>query len=302
MRLSRALALILAVTSGIVFASTPALASREPGVAIFGDVHVPKGEVHHDDVVCIGGKATIEGTVEGEVVVVGGKLDFSGEAEKVVTVLSDTTFGPTAIVNGEMVHVLGQLERAPEARFNGEIVDVGSRLPRGMQRMISRGLIGLLIMLRFIELLISGLIVLVIALLVPERIERMSESFDERWPASLGYGLLACLAVIVVAIVLAITLIGIPLAVLVGIGAKILGLMGATAILLQVGKKLGSQTGLLHDQSPLLGAVMLGFALVAIIRFIPIVGELVWLVVTILGLGLAVITRLGTRSPEAAAS
>ena len=302
MRLSRALALILTVTSGIVLVPAAALASTEPGVAIFGDVHVPKGEVHHEDVVCIGGKATIEGTVEGEVVVVGGKLDFSGEAEKVVTVLSDATFGPNATVNGEMVHVLGQLERSPEARFNGEIVDVGSRLPRGLQRIVSRGLIGLLLLLRFIELLISGLIVLVIALLVPERIERMSESFDDRWPASLGFGLLACVAVVVLAVVLAITLIGIPLAVLVGIGAKILGLMGATAILLLVGKKLGSQTGILHDQSSILGAVMLGFALVAIIRFIPIVGELVWLVVSILGLGLAVITRLGTRTPEAAAS
>src|SRR5262245_5707563 len=268
MRLSRALALILAVTSGIVLATVPALASSEPGVAIFGDVHVAKGEVHHDDVVCIGGKATIEGTVEGEVVVVGGKLDFSGEAEKVVTVLSDANFRPGSSVNGEMVHVLGQLETSPEARFGETPVDIGSRLPRGLQRVVSRGLIGLLLLLRFIELLISGLIVLVIALLVPERIERMSESFDDRWPASLGFGLLACIAVVVVAVVLAITLIGIPLAVLVGLAAKIVGLMGATAILLLLGKKLGSQTGILHDSPSILGAVMLGFALVAIIRFI----------------------------------
>ena len=301
MRLSRALAPILTVASGFLLASVPALA-KEPGVAIFGDVHVAKGEVHHDNVVCIGGKATIEGTVEGEVVVVGGKLDFSGEANQVVTVLSDATFRPGASVNGEMVHVLGQLERSPEARFEGEVVDIGSRLPRGLQKAVSRGLIGLLLLLRFIELLVSGLIVLVIALLVPERIERMSESFDDRWPASLGFGLLSWVGVAVLAVVLAITLIGIPLAVFLGIGAKIIGLMGATAILLLLGKKLGSQTGILHDSPSILGAVMLGFGLVAIIRFIPIVGELAWLVVSILGLGLAVITRLGTHPTEAPAS
>lgn len=301
MRQSRALALILTVASSFLLASAPTLA-KEPGVAIFGDVRVAKGEVHHEDVVCIGGKVTIDGTVEGEVVVVGGKLEFNGEAEQVVSVLSDADFGPEATVNGEMVHVLGKLERSPDAKFHGEIVDVGSRLPRGIQRAVSGGIIGLLVLLRLIELLVSGLIVLVIALLVPERIERMSESFDDRWPASLGFGLLSCVAVIVLAIVLAITLIGIPLAVLVGLGAKIIELMGATAILLLVGKKLGSQTGILHDQSSILGAVMLGFALVAIIRFIPIVGELVWLVFSILGLGLAVITRLGSQATEAPAS
>ncbi len=301
MRLTRAFALILTVASALTLASAPALA-REPGVAIFGDVHVAKGEVHHEDVVCIGGKVTIDGTVEGEVVVVGGKLEFNGEAEQVVTVLSDATFGPGANVNGQMVHVLGTLESSPEARFGESPVDIGSRLPRGIQRMVSGGIIGLLVLLRFIELLISGLIVLVIALLVPERIERMSESFDERWPGSLGFGLLSCVAVVVLVIVLAVTLIGIPLAVLVGIGAKIIGLMGVTAILLLLGKKLGSQTGILQDQPSILGAVMLGFALVAIIRFIPIVGELVWLIFSILGLGLAVITRLGSQATEAPAS
>jgi len=280
---------------------TPAHAGVSPGVGIFSDVKVAKGEVLHDDLVCIGGHATVEGKVEGSVVVVNGTLDFSGEAKEVVTVLSKANFLDGSLVHGDMVHVLGEMTEAPEARFDGKKVDVGSSLPPRIQRLLSRGLIGLLVMMRIIGLIISGIVIMLIALLIPERVERMSEALDERWPASIGFGLLAFVVVIVVAIGLAITIIGIPFAILVGMIAKILGLVGITAILMVLGRKLGTETGLLGEHSSLLATVMLGFGVLALIRFIPVFGELLWTLLWIVGLGLTVITRLG-REAEAGTS
>ena len=292
----------LIVAVGVLLSSAQARAGQSPGVGIFSDVRVEKGEVIHDDVVCIGGHATVEGKVEGSVVVIGGKLDFSGEAKEVVTILSKADFASGTAVHGEMVHILGEMTKAADARFEGKQVDIGSGLPPRMQRILSRGIIGLLVLWRIIELIISGILVMLIALLIPERIERMSEELETRWPASIGYGLLACLIVVIVCIGLAITIIGIPFALLVGLLAKILALVGITTILLLLGRRLGTETGLLNEQSSLLATVLLGFAVLAVLRFIPLFGELLWAVLGIIGLGLTVVTRLGRETSEASAS
>jgi len=292
----------LLVAVGTLLSAAPASASQSPGVGIFSDVRVEKGEVMHDDVVCIGGHATVEGKVEGSVVVIGGKLDFSGEADEVVTILSEANFQSGTAVHGDMVHVLGEMSKAADARFEGENVDVGSALPPRIQRLLSRGLIGLFVVLRLIGLIISGIVVMLIALLIPERIERMSGELDTRWPASIGFGLLACVVVVIVCVGLAVTIIGIPFAILVGLLAKLLGLVGITAMLMLLGRRLGTETGLLGEHSPLLASVMLGFAVLAVIRFVPILGELVWTLLGIVGLGLTVVTRLGRDTAEAGAS
>jgi hypothetical protein len=292
----------LLVAVGTLLSAAPASASQSPGVGIFSDVRVEKGEVMHDDVVCIGGHATVEGKVEGSVVVIGGKLDFSGEADEVVTILSEANFQSGAAVHGDMVHVLGEMSKAADARFEGENVDVGSALPPRIQRLLSRGLIGLFVVLRLIGLIISGIVVMLIALLIPERIERMSGELDTRWPASIGFGLLACVVVVIVCVGLAVTIIGIPFAILVGLLAKLLGLVGITAMLMLLGRRLGTETGLLGEHSSLLASVMLGFAVLAVIRFVPILGELVWTLLGIVGLGLTVVTRLGRDTAEAGAS
>jgi hypothetical protein len=293
---------ILLILAGTLLFSSQARAGNNPGLGIFGDVHVGKDEVRHDDVVCIGGHATIEGKVEGDVVVIGGKLDYSGEAQDVVAVFTRGNIQAGSVVHGDMVQVLGMIAKDPGTRIEGQNVDIGSRLPPRMQRFLSRGLLGLLVLLRVIGLIVSAIVVMLIALLIPERIERMSGELDERWPASIGFGLLGFVVVVILAIGLAITIIGIPFAILLGLLAKLLGLAGITAILLTLGKRIGAEVGMIGEDSSILAPVMLGFALTAVIRFIPVFGELIWTVLGIIGLGLVVVTRLGRASPEAAAS
>ena len=302
MKTTRLTPALLLIALGALLGSTEVRAGHNPGVGIFSDVRVGKDEVRHDDVVCIGGHATIEGKVEGSVVVIGGKLDYSGEAKDVVTILSRADFRSGATVHGDMVHILGEMQSAPDAKFEREQVDLGSRLPPRMQRLLSRGLIGLFVILRLIGIIISGLVILLIALLIPDRIERMSEALDTRWPASFGFGLLACFAVVILAVGLAITLIGIPFAILLGLVAKLLGLVGVSGILLLLGKRLGTETGILGEQTSTVWAVMLGFGVMALVRFIPIIGELIWLVLSIIGFGLVLVTKLGAPAAEASAS
>jgi len=47
---------------------------------------------------------------------------------------------------------------------------------------------------------------------------------------------------------------------------------------------------------------MLGFGVMALVRLLPIIGELIWLVLSIIGFGLVLVTKLGAPAAEASAS
>lgn len=287
------------ITILFLFVMSPTIfAGETPRVGILGDVRVDKGEVYSDDLVCIGGTATVEGKVEGDVVVIGGKLNFSGEAENVVAVGTRAKIAPGSVINGDLVHVMGSLEKDPEVTVQGQSIDVGSHLPPNIRRLLSHGLLGLIVVFRLISLIISLVLLLILSLLAPDRIERMSEMLEPRWPASLGVGVAGYLVFIVLAVILAITLIGIPLALLLGLAVWILGLMGIAAIMALLGRRVGLGTGLIGPEPSLIACVLVGFLVIALVRFIPVVGELAWLVLSVLGLGLALLTKVG--SPTAA--
>jgi hypothetical protein len=284
---SAALALLL-------LASSAALAGDQPRLGIFGDVRVDKGEVYPDDLVCIGGTATVEGKVEGDVVVVGGKLEFSGEARDVVAVASRARIASGSVIDGDLIHVMGDLRKDPDVKVQGQSVDVGSHLPLNVRRLLSHGFLGLIVLFRLISLVFSLVLLLIIVLLAPERIERMSDSLEPRWPASLGFGVLAFVVSTVLVIFLAITVIGIPLALLLGLATYILELMGIAAILSLLGKRVGLGTGLIGPDPTVLSCVLVGFCVVALVRFVPVVGELAWLALSVTGLGLTLVTKLGS--------
>jgi hypothetical protein len=292
-----------AITLVSVFViSSTIFAGDTPRVGILGDVRVEKGEVYSDDLVCIGGKATVEGTVEGDVVVIGGTLDFSGEARNVVVIGGKATIASGSVIQKDLVHMMGTFDKAPDVTVHGQSIDVGSHLPPHIQKLLSRGLLGLIVVLRVISIIISLAVILLIVLLAPERVERMSGTLEPRWPASLGFGVLGYVVFIVLAIVLAVTLIGIPLAVLLGLAVWVLGLMGIAAIMMALGRRVGLGTGLIGPDPSVLSCVSVGFLVVALVRFIPVVGELAWLLLTVMGLGLALITKVGSPSATETAS
>ena len=291
------------ITIALLFViSSTILAGDTPRVGILGDVRVEKGEVYSDDLVCIGGKATVEGTVEGDVVVIGGELDFSGEAGSVVVIAGKTTMAAGSVVHKDLIHMMGEFHKDPGVTVHGQSIDVGSHLPPHIQRLLSRGLLGFIVVLRVVSLIITLAVLLLIVLLAPERVARMSEVLEPRWPASLGFGVLGYVIFIVLAIILAITLIGIPLAVLLGLAVWVLGLMGIAAIMMSLGKRVGLGTGLIGPDPSVLACVFVGFLVVALVRFIPVVGELAWLVLSVMGLGLSLITKVGSPASSGAVS
>ena len=226
-----------------------------------GSVRVAVDERVNGDVVVIGGSAVVDGAVTGDVVVVGGSARF----------------GPEAYVRGEAVVVGGSVEQAPTAEVRRGITNVGIGMPFGGWRGLSGpggwfgprsfqvwDLAGTLVRLVFLALI--GCVVVFAARGTVERVAARLAAEPVR------AGLVGFLAqvlfvpVLVVAIVLlAISIIGIPLLVLlpfVLIAVLIAMVVGFTGIIQGLGRWLGARMG--REAPPIYLSVWIGVALLLI--------------------------------------
>lgn len=94
-------------------------------VNVGGSVTVDKDEVA-EDVVAIGGSATVEGEVQDGVTAIGGPARINGKVSgEVVSVGGSVYLGPNAEVEGDVTSVGGTVHREPGARVQGKTNEVG---------------------------------------------------------------------------------------------------------------------------------------------------------------------------------
>lgn len=281
--------------------------SRGNRVSIFtGDIEIPANVRQRGVVFCLGCDVRVDGTVDEDIVVVGGGLTMTGESRRsVVGVLSSMRLDGADVGDG-LVNVLGSLE-SNDTIVRGQVVDlgVGDWLPG-----IGSG-IGVVATLVFwtglLKLLGAFVLVVLVAVVVPERVRLIAEEAPIRYGTAWFVGLLVYVlfGLIVMPIALA-TLVGFPIAV---IGFKAMKWLGIAGLFLAVGERFGR--GLGHRFS-LLAAVMVVFTPLALLRLAPLVlglpgivialtaSMLTWLFFHVPGVGIAVLTRFGTRRRGAA--
>ncbi|HEX6850566.1 MAG TPA: hypothetical protein VF139_04105 [Candidatus Polarisedimenticolaceae bacterium] len=265
-------------------------------VAVGSDVHVERDQLVEGDVVCVGGAVRIDGVVRGDVVVVGGRLDVSGTVhQQVVAVGSRVRIDDAARVRGQLVTVLGKLDR-DKARVDGEVTNLsfgGLFVPTGV------GIAGLAfaaIAWDALVLLATAFAVLALAALAPERIERIAAAGPRSPFAAVGGGILGYVLVAIVLGVLVITILGIPVAILLWCAFTLLKWMGLAGLSLAIGRRLARGFG---KSLPLAAAVLLGFLPLAILRLVPFgVGWALWFLVEIFAVGCVIASRAGRAAPE----
>jgi hypothetical protein len=278
-------------------------------VRMGGNITVPKGETVLGDVVAIGGDVDVEGRVLGDVVSLGGVLRLYD----------------TARVNGDAVAVGGRLEKDPGAQVLGKTTTVGVQLPfvMGHRRTWEASgpvgaLVGFLVTLLWIALL---LILGAVFLLVMSRHVDRAEANLRSSPLKAGLvGFLAqlfFLPVYVIGLVLlVITIIGIPIAVLWAVGFFVLGFVAAffgfTAVARAVGRSVMERLGRPLSSSYvalLMGLIVLSAPMLfhnlfhlgpGMMDFFAMLffglGCLVLYIAFTIGFGAAILTRFGTRT------
>ena len=147
--------------------------------------------------------------------------------------------------------------------------------------------------------LAASLVVVLMFLLFPLRMRIALDRVEKHPALSAATGAVAAVAVIPVAILLAISLIGIPLIVL-EIAGLFVGLwIGTGAIALLVGRRLSELVMPRMTPSPLL-ALFLGLVVVASAEILPLIGWAVTALVWLVGLGSTILSFIRSTRLDAA--
>jgi len=293
--------------------STPAAPQEGPGhgphihlsrgndntnVTFSDEIDVPAGVVHQDDIVVILGKARVDGEVTGDVVVIMGSLEISGRVDgQVVGIMSATRIADEADIHGDLVIVGGPLNRAPGAHIGGETVNLDFLhfVPFLRGGFSWSALLWVFFLIKLTKLAGLFLVVLLITALVPRRLSIIATAFPNRWGMAILAGLLGYCATVVLCVVLAVTLIGIPLAIALGLAAKLVKWIGLAAILFLLGHTIGRNV--LKRELSHFAAVMGGFAVYAVIYLVPVLGSFFSGALSVMALGISILTRFGSEEP-----
>lgn len=263
-------------------------------------IHIHADEIVRGDVVALGGDVRVEGEVTGNVVVVGGDLDA----------------GPEALVGGQALALGGRVDAATGSNIEGGVVSL-SMLPSQWFRDRERGRLARVgrILGQLLRLGVFLVGAAVLCAVFPRRIRRASAMMGNSFLRCFGLGVLTLtgglFAVAVASVLLAITLVGIPLALLLACGTSLL-LLGAWVVgaalvgarLLDAGGRrepppfVAAATGLIVLLAPQLMVEILGGAANSPSFGMALRLAYTALILTVLatGLGAVLFSRLGSES------
>ncbi len=272
-------------------ADTPAVVvgrdavARGQVVAIGRDLDL-RGEARSDAVV-LNGDARIDGVVQGDVIVLGGDVDLGAEAR----------------ILGDAFVVGGRLNAEGGARVEGRAV-AWPRAPSSLVVLAEGPLLGRSALSGAVAVLNLALLLawlLATLALVPgfdSALTGTAQSVLERPFRNFFAGLVAVLAVAVTfAVVTAAVpiLAGAPLLAVCGAALLVCKLWGTVAVFVAVGARL------LPDRLGLAGrplaAALCGLLALGAVKMTPWVGGWTWTIVTCVGIGAALDSRLGRRDP-----
>ena len=282
-------------------------------VVIGQDFTLKSGDTLTGDLVVIGGEAAIEksAVVQGDVVVIGGSLHLDGQATGNAVVIGGVVaLGGESSVAGDLVTVGGSMQRAEGSKVGGNVV---TNLPPpsinvpvtpratippvppkpGFEILANPFSTAAGIFMQALGLAALGML---ISLFLHPQLDRVAHAVTRQPFVSGSIGLLTLLLGAIAIVILVVTLILIPVA-LAGVILIVLAwLFGGVAFGMEVGERLSR--AMHRTWEPVLttgfGTFLLGIG-VGVVNLVPCVGWLAPVLMGLIALGAAVITRFGTQ-------
>jgi hypothetical protein len=247
------------------------------------------------DLIILGGEATLESAaaLEGSTHLLAGTLSVDGEIRGDVSLMGgELILGPEARVDGDLHISGGQLSGLEHAVVDGEInTGSGIQIPAPTrQTQTPAGTV-----LRwFISALVLGLVAVTLTHYLPRQISHISEAVSQHLPVSLALGMLAGIVGLSLLVLLAYTIILIPVALL---GLASLGLAviyGWLACGITLGNWAASQIKAEFGKHwAAFGGTMFFILLLNALTAIPRAGGIFGILVAATGLGAVFLTRFG---------
>jgi hypothetical protein len=241
------------------------------------------------------GSATVLGEVDGDVTVVGGNATIAGDVlGNVTTVGGSISIESAGRVQGNVHALGGQVTRAPNSYVGGRVERDLSEGDLGPRQWLGLGFSDHYTFPWLSVLLWAGVGALLVSFF-PEQLGRVRSIARRDFPKSVMAGALAAVVGGALAVLLVLTCLGIPVALLIVAGLWIAWVVGTVALGFLVGDRLlnGSHSS---GRSPV-AATVLGLVLIALVESIPCLGGAVSLVAGAAGLGAALLALLNARRP-----
>jgi hypothetical protein len=252
-----------------------------------------------DNAVVYGGNLVVRGRVEEDANAFGGNLDIYGQVE-----------GDVAAIGGTVIREEGTLVEGSTESFGGGSIGtlVASEIKDSLKQEISEerseeasaasttaerpeehlggGLIGFI--LRFAALFGLGFLG---QLLFPARMKELSAEIKSQPLKSGVTGLLGVIALVPLTAVLAITIIGIPVAVLMWLLVPVVAALGLAVLASEIGLKVP----VLRGRKTQAAVLALGLLALLTVGSIPGIGPVVLTLATLVAFGAIIRTRFGHR-------
>lgn len=281
-------------------AAAPALVAQEPAEAIV----IEEGSVASRQVVAVGRDLVIAGEAGEDVAVIGASVDVTGTVEGDLIVLGgDAHLASDALVGGDAYVLGGEIEATTGAEIRGRSVAYPSA-PSTWLVLLEGPAIGLPVfspvVLAAKLALLAGWLVAALLLLSTSRRQLMvtanrvrAEPFRCFFAGVVGVA--AMVLTIAFFSAFAAAVVGVPLLVLAGLFALILKIWGTVAVFVAAGGLLLEWIGR-GRELPLTVAIV-GIVGLGILKLVPYVGIWAWTIVTFIGVGAALSTKLGRDEP-----
>jgi hypothetical protein len=248
---------------------------RGDRVVVGQSLRIEAGEVV-PKAVAVGGSVTVLGHVLGDTVAVGGSV----------------TLRPGSQVDGDAVAIGGTVTVEEGARLDGNNVSLGGR-PLGwiFSGLAPLGASARLFGLAWPRALLLLVIALLIALAFPERVARVKAFVTSRPGVSSLGGIALLLGFVPLCILMAVTIIGIPLIPVAVMVLIALFLFGVTVSAMWLGEKVP----LLGENKTPLKAVLLGGPVLVLVGLLPWIGTPVVVLAAVMSAGATLLSRFGQR-------
>lgn len=239
-----------------------------------------------DTAVIFNGRATIEGTVREDLFVMNGDTEISGTVNGDVVVFN----GDVAVLSGAEIGGDLVTQSTPQvedgATIRGSQTNIATKFDYDVGAFAGRFVwwLGYTV-----SVLILGLLLLAFA---PHLDEAVVETIRARLGSSIGWGVALFFLLPIAAILLLVTVVGIPLGLFVMLALALIYTIGYAVATHGVGR-------LVMRSSSRYVAFLIGLVILRALALIPVVGGLLWLLASVWGLGLLAVAIRAGRTPRA---
>ncbi|HEY7660433.1 MAG TPA: polymer-forming cytoskeletal protein, partial [Actinomycetota bacterium] len=276
--MSRVFPVAALVVSAVIATGGPALAQIEEAepprdqIVLSGDVLVRRGE-EVGEVVVLRGTVEVGGIVRGDVVVIDGEVRVGGQVSgSVVNARGPVTLGESAQVLGDVV-AGGSVRAAPGAQVGGDVREDATFMLRGPIEAFGRFASWLAI---WASTLLLGLLLLLVA---PRGAEATARTARASPWTSAGWGVAGSILLPILGILGVVSLIWLPLGLALLLSLFLLASVAVASSAFVLGRLLW------REPRGRTLALLFGWAILAAVGAIPIVGGIVWALAAVFGLG-----------------